>query len=235
MAWHVGPLLGFDTETTGVDVFTDRVVTAATVLTDDGSDEVKTWLVNPGVEIPEGAAAVHGITTEHAASHGREPREALWEISQQLYEAMANDIPVVGFNVAFDLTLMESELARHGLPTLASQLGRPLAPIIDPLVLDRGLDRYRRGKRTLEFLCAHYEVATGTLHDAGEDVRATLGVLGAIAGRYAHIVSMTLDDLHTWQVGKHREWAESFNSWRQTKGFTGPGASPHWPVQLAES
>src|SRR5699024_2036021 len=67
MAWHVGPLLGFDTETTGVDVFTDRVVTAATVLTEDGSDEVRTWLDDPGVEIPAGAAAVPGITTAHAA------------------------------------------------------------------------------------------------------------------------------------------------------------------------
>lgn len=237
MAWHVGPLLGFDTETTGVDVFSDRIVTAATVLRaaggDGDSDEVATWLVNPGVEIPAGASAVHGISTEHAAEHGRDPREALWEISQQLYQAMSNNVPVVGFNVAFDLTLLEAELARHGLPGLAEQLGRPLSPVIDPLVLDRGLDRYRKGKRTLEFLCAHYGVGTGALHDAGEDVRATLGVLGAIAGRYAEIVALALDELHHWQVNKHREWAENFNSWRQSKGFTDAGASIEWPVQRA--
>lgn len=235
MAWHVGPLLGFDTETTGVDVFSDRIVTAATVLTGDGDDDVATWLINPGVEIPPGAAAVHGISTEHAREHGREPRESLWEISQQLYRAMTINIPVVGFNVNFDLTLMESELERHGLPTLASQLGRPLSPVIDPLVLDRGLDRYRKGKRTLEFLCAHYGVIVGELHDAGEDVRATLGVLGAMAGKYSQLVSMHLEELHEWQIGKHREWAENFNSWRQSRGFAGPGASPEWPVQIAST
>ena len=231
MTWHGGPVLGFDTETTGVDVFSDRIVTAAAVLRGKGELETTTWLINPGVEIPAGAAAVHGITTEHAREHGRDPREALWEISQHLYRALANDIPVVGFNAAFDLTLLESELARHELPTLAAQLGRSPAPVIDPLVLDRGLDRYRRGKRTLELLCAHYGVTTGDLHDAGEDVRATLGVLDAIAGQYPEIARMELAELHAWQVGKHREWAEGFNAWRESRGMEGPGASPDWPLQ----
>lgn len=233
MTWHSGPVLGFDTETTGVDVFSDRIVTAAAVLRGDDEHEVTTWLIDPGVDIPPGASAVHGISTEHAREHGSEPREALAQIADHLHQALIDEIPVVGFNVSFDLTLLESELARHGLPTLAARLGRPLSPIIDPLVLDRGLDRYRRGKRTLEFLCEHYGVPTGDLHDAGEDVRATLGVLSAIASQYAEITVLALEELHAWQVTKHREWAENFNSWRQSRGFTGPGASPHWPLQLA--
>ena len=34
MGWTDGPLLGFDTETTGVDVDNDRIVTAALVRRD---------------------------------------------------------------------------------------------------------------------------------------------------------------------------------------------------------
>jgi|SRR5690625_971126 len=233
MTWLAGPLLGFDTETTGVNVFTDRIVTAALVSSGAEGEEVRTWLIDPGVEIPAGASAVHGITTAHARAHGRPPREALEEMSQQLYRALAAGVPVVGFNINFDLTLLEAELARHGLPTLAAQLGGPIAPVVDPLVLDRGLDRYRRGKRTLEHLCTHYGVTTGDLHDAGEDVQATLGVLRALGAKFPEISGISPAELHTWQVGKHREWAENFNEWRRSKGLEGPGATAEWPVQAA--
>ena len=61
----------FDLETTGVDVTTDRIVTAHVGLL--GPDGValrsQSWLADPGVEIPEGATAVHGITTAHARAH----------------------------------------------------------------------------------------------------------------------------------------------------------------------
>lgn len=57
-AWPLGPLLGFDTETTGVDPSGDRLVTAALVRRAapqaDGvrPQSVTTWLADPGVEIP---------------------------------------------------------------------------------------------------------------------------------------------------------------------------------------
>lgn len=235
MTWHGETLIGFDTETTGVDVFRDRIVTAAVVERTGGEDAVSTWLINPGVEIPAGAAAIHGITTEHAQAHGVQPVEALEEITHHLHQALSQGVPVVGFNVAFDLTLLEAELARNNLTSLSARLGRPPSPVIDPLVLDRALDRYRRGKRTLGVLCSHYGVGTGDLHDAGEDVRATLGVLDAISTRFGDITAMSAQELHAWQVDKHREWAESFNSWRQRQNLTGPGANPDWPLHAAPS
>ena len=73
MSWIDDPWMGFDTETTGVRALKDRLVTAALVLRIDGAsyrsgvsapDQVATWLTDPGVEIPEQATAVHGITTE---------------------------------------------------------------------------------------------------------------------------------------------------------------------------
>ncbi|MCH8547200.1 MAG: 3'-5' exonuclease, partial [Cryomorphaceae bacterium] len=47
------PLCIFDLETTGVQVTKDRIVEMAAVkIHPDGTEEVKRWLVNPGMPIP---------------------------------------------------------------------------------------------------------------------------------------------------------------------------------------
>lgn len=231
MSWTTRPLLGFDTETTGVDVHNDRIVTAALVRRVPGeSTEVRTWLIDPGVPIPAEAAAIHGISTEHAVEHGEAPGPALEEIASLIAADLALGVPVVAFNAAFDLSLLDAELVRHGLPTLGERLGREVTPVIDPLVLDRSLDRYRKGKRKLGDLCAHYGVFDGgNLHTADVDVLATLDVLEAMTRAFPEIVDQDLDTLHRHQITAHRAWAENFNSWRQQQGYVGAGASTAWP------
>lgn len=230
--WTDGPVVGFDTETTGVDVHSDRVVTAAIVRRAGGTQAVATWLLDPGIEIPAEAAAIHGITTTHARAYGRRPAEALDEIARTLAAALLRDEPVVAFNASFDLTLLDAELRRYALPTLAERIGRPVRVVIDPLVLDRHLDRYRPGKRTLGDLRTHYRVATdATLHAADVDVAATLDVLRAMTRAYPHLRTASLDSLHDLQVAAHRRWATSFNAWRDGQGLTGPGAELEWPMR----
>ncbi|MHA3948385.1 exonuclease domain-containing protein [Cellulomonas bogoriensis] len=225
-------MVGFDTETTGVDVTTDRVVTAAVVRREGSSTSVRSWLVDPGVDIPEGAAAIHGITTEHARRHGRPPAEVLEEVATELVDALGRGEPVVAFNASFDLSLLDAELRRHGLATLPQRLQRPVRVVLDPLVLDRALDRYRRGKRKLVDLCGHYGVQDRPgLHTADVDVLATLDVLDAISSRFPEVADLDLDRLHDRQVQAHRAWAENFNAWRAEQGLTGPGAETTWPVR----
>ena len=233
--WTRRPLLGFDTETTGVDVTGDRIVTAALVLRTPGiRTEVRTWLIDPGVEIPEEAAAIHGISTQHARDHGVPPLEALEEIATELAAHLADGVPVVAYNAAFDLSLLDAELLRHGLKTLPQRLGSPVEPVVDPLVIDRWLDRYRPGKRRLGDLSQWYGVTSdGDLHTAEVDVLATLDVLEALARRFPELERMSLVDLHEQQRGAHRQWAMSFNEWRREQGLDGPGASGAWPVQHA--
>ena len=158
MSWTDGPLLGFDTETTGVDVDHDRIVTAALVRRDASGTHVRSWLIDPGVPIPDAAAAIHGVSTEHARTHGRPPREALEEIATDLAEALRGGVPVVAYNASFDLCLLDAELRRHRLKTLPDRLCSDARPVIDPLVLDRAEDRLRRGKRKLVDLCGYYQV-----------------------------------------------------------------------------
>jgi DNA polymerase-3 subunit epsilon len=191
---------------------------------------VRTWLVDPGVPIPEAASAIHGITTEHAREHGVPPTQALDEIAAQIAEAMAAGVPVVAYNASYDLCLLEAELHRHGLPTVEDRLGGAVRPVIDPLVLDRAEDRYRSGKRKLVDLCGVYQVVdTGSLHTADVDVVATLDVLERIVGRFPHLGELDLVDLHDYQVTAHRAWAEAFNAWRAERGYDGPGAETVWP------
>ena len=233
-SWSTGPFLGFDTETTGVDVTTDRIVTAALVRRDSSGTHTRTWLIDPGVEIPTAASAIHGISTERARADGVTPVRALEEIAAAIAEAQLGGVPLVAFNAAYDLAILDNELERHGLAPLAERLGRDCMPVLDPLVLDRGLDRYRRGKRKLQNLCVHYAVPEEeNLHTAEVDVVATLDVLSQIAARYPEMGERSLEEVHRWQVTKHREWAEGFNAWRRTEGLPGPGAGLGWPMPLA--
>lgn len=56
------PLCVFDLETTGTNVSTDRIVEISILkVNPHASKETKTWLVNPGMPIPEPASLVHGI------------------------------------------------------------------------------------------------------------------------------------------------------------------------------
>ena len=221
-------LLGFDTETTGVSVTNDRIITTALVTRDEqGVVLERDWLIDPGVEIPARASAIHGITTEYAQAHGRPPAEALEEIAQAL--TARPGLPIVAFNASYDLRILDSELARHGLSTLSKRLGRPVGPVLDPLVLDRGVDRYRRGARKLGDLVAHYRVETrGDLHDAVVDVRSTIDVLDAILDAHLELQQMTLEELHAWQVGHHRAWADNFNAFLASKGRN-PDVDLVWP------
>ena len=213
-------LIGFDTETTGTSTQRDRVVTAAVVhRAADGTMEERTWLIDPGVEIPSTATAVHGITTEQARSQGAQPELALEEIAANLAAALSQNVPLLGFNVSYDLRLLEADLARHGVTGLAARLGCEVAPLIDPLVIDRAVDRYRKGKRTLSDLMAVYGVAElDNLHDAAVDVRASIAVFDSLASSYRQIDLMSLAELHQWQRVEHGKWATRLNEFFKSKG-----------------
>ncbi|MBD8078328.1 exonuclease domain-containing protein [Cellulosimicrobium arenosum] len=230
MSWTTGPLLGLDTETTGVDVAQDRIVTVAVVLREAGNSHLRTWLLDPGVPIPTEATAIHGVTTAHAAAHGTAPAVALEEIASLVAEQQLRGVPVVAFNAAFDLALLDVELARHGMPTLAERLGRPVRPVIDPLVIDRGWDLERAGKRRLGDLCDCYGVDdVGPLHTADADVLATFEVLDAIVRTFPDLGEISLDALHDAQVGAHRRWVDGLESSGRERAYVGAGADGRWP------
>ncbi|CAM5280282.1 3'-5' exonuclease DinG [Streptomyces californicus] len=123
--WFEGPLAAFDTETTGVDVEQDRIVSAALVAQDTAGGRVRVtrWLVSPGVPVPPGATDVHGLTDDHLRRNGRWPAPVMHEMARALAESCASGRPLVVMNAPFDLTMLDRELRRHR----ASSSG-PVAP-----------------------------------------------------------------------------------------------------------
>ncbi|WP_228975441.1 exonuclease domain-containing protein [Streptomyces sp. DH12] len=235
--WFEGPLAAFDTETTGVDVERDRIVSAAVVVQDAEGGRVRTtrWLVNPGVPVPREATDVHGLTDDHLQRLGRWPAPVMDEIARALSEQAAAGRPLVVMNAPFDLTLLDRELRRHQ----ASSLGRYLrdAPlrVLDPRVLDKHLDRYRKGRRTLTDLCAHYEVALDGAHDAAADAAASLGVVRAVGRRFAaRLEELTVAELHSRQAVWHAAQARGLQAWFARNGSE-EEVDPAWPVRPGQS
>lgn len=216
--WAAGPYLALDFETSGVNTETDRAVTAAIVDIRPGQQpRTRTWLINPGVDIPAGATAVHGITTDMARADGVHPSAALDEISLELETALASGMPIVAMNAAFDLTLLDRELLRYKLGGLGERLGGydALRPVLDPFVLDREVDKYRKGSRTLTSLCQHYKVKLDGAHDASADARAACRVLWRIAKQYPRVIgTVDLHELHDRQVVWHGERQRDFKAYR---------------------
>ena len=165
---------------------TARIVTAHVGLIDETGAVVerKDWIVNPGVPIPEGAAAVHGITDERAQRFGRPPGEVVAEILAAIRSVFLRGFPLVVYNAPYDLTLLAAEADRHRLWPLETT-----APIVDPFVLDKEVDRFRKGKRTLTAATEVYGVALTDAHDAGADAIAAGRLAQAIARRYPDVLA----------------------------------------------
>ncbi|WP_207555851.1 exonuclease domain-containing protein [Intrasporangium flavum] len=136
----------FDLETTGVDPHRDRIVTAAIIEAGAGvKTTTRSWMLNPVIDIPQGATDVHGITTEMARLDGRDASTGVRELAADLLSCIGSGLPVVGHNVVYDLTLLHAELVRHGHTTLAAAFAG-IRPVIDTMVLEKQLDPYRPGK-----------------------------------------------------------------------------------------
>ncbi|AUG76563.1 DNA polymerase III subunit epsilon [Kitasatospora sp. MMS16-BH015] len=232
MSWISGPLVGFDLETTGTDVETDRIVTAALVrLEADGTVSAERgWLLDPGVAIPEQASAIHGISTDRARQHGAAPAGAVAEITAAVAEVLGAGTPLVVMNARYDLSLLDRECHRHGVPSLADRLGRPPAPVVDPLVLDKHVDRYRRGKRALQALCAHYGVALEDAHNAAADALAAARVARRMGERYATVGAMPPADMHTLQTRAAAEQSASLQAYLRRTSNPAAVVEPAWPV-----
>lgn len=201
-AWFKGRALSFDTETTGVDTETCRIVTGHAVeVGADGAKTIGSWLVNPGVPIPAEASAIHGITDEIAAT-GWKPLEAVGQMRDRLEAAWADGLPVIICNAPFDLGLLFAEC-----------------------------DRYRRGKRTLTALAEHYGVKQGAAHSAEGDALTAARVVWAQAKVYTQTHAIDLAGMQKLQADAHFSWAVNYaDHLRGKHPGVEPKVSTAWPI-----
>lgn len=251
MTWNTKPFVAFDLETTGPDPETARIVSAAVLRFDPatGTVDVRAWLVNPGIPIPAEATAVHGITDERVRADGRDPAEAVSEIVGALLSDRGPEgfvAPVVAYNAAYDLTVLHRETLRHA-PADTEALWAFAEPVIDPRVIDKQKDRYRKGKRTLTDVCAHYGVELTDAHSAAADAMAAGNLALALAEKYPELTKVDTAYLHERQAVWYADQAKGLAQyWRDTAvSLAGvEGESPvtkdlreraanintHWPI-----
>ena len=176
------PLVFFDLETTGTDIVRDRIVQISVLkLHPDGSEEVRTRLINPECPIPSEASAIHRITDADVLS-----KPTFRNVGMSLFHFFSG-CDLAGFNSnRFDLPLLVEEFARGGI-----QFPEPGCKLIDVQTI-----YHKKEERTLsaayKFYCGKTHVDA---HDAEADVRATLEVFKSQLERYDDI-GASIDKVH---------------------------------------
>ncbi|MER6976010.1 exonuclease domain-containing protein [Streptomyces carpinensis] len=226
--WLDFPLIGLDFETTGVDVNRDRVVSGAVVRYGGGQPtEVRSWRSDVGgMEIPAEATRIHKITTERARAEGRPAAEVIREVTETLAAYSMVGLPLVAMNAQFDLTLLERECERYGVKSLWNST--PV--VLDPRVLDKRFAKYRRGKRNLGAICAHWGVRLDRAHNAEVDAKAACAVVWKIAKRHPWLTRQELGDLHEAQVVWAREQTQEFREYLARVGHDVDDSPFDWPL-----
>ncbi|WP_374948140.1 exonuclease domain-containing protein [Mucilaginibacter sp.] len=165
------PLAFFDLETTGTNIGVDRIVEISVIkLHPDGTDEVGTWRVHPGIPIPLESSLVHGIYDEHIKDEKR-----FKELGNHIAEFIG-DADLAGYNSnKFDIPMLMEEFLRAGV-----DFDLENRHFVDVQNIFHQMEQ-RTLKAAYQFYCDKQIV---NAHSAEADTRATMEVLLAQIERY---------------------------------------------------
>lgn len=189
------PIAFIDVETTGLNVSSDRIVELTILkIYSDGTEEIKSHRINPGIPIPPEATEIHGITDEDVVD---EPQ------FQQYSKSICNFIngcDIAGFGVKrFDLRILEAEFKRAGVT-----FSRRERRILDALIIYH--------KFHPRDLAAAYKEYCGTElekpHTSLGDVRAAVEILEAQLGIHTELPK-DVDGLCEFCNGEEANWVDA--------------------------
>ena len=204
----------FDTETTGLDNQTDRVIEIGGVELANKFPTGRSFHVYinaQGQKVHPEALAVHGITDEFL-----QDKPVFAEIIEEM-GALFDGAKLVAHNANFDMGFINAEYARLGLP--------PIDPgrIIDTLALARR--RHPMGPNSLDALCKRYGIDNShrTKHGALLDAELLAEVYIEMNGGRQAALGLTESDAGT-----------SVQSRSSAAASVGPRPSPLAPRRSAE-
>ena len=190
MKWRHLRIVGFDTETTGLNPYEgDRIIEFAAVvfsLAPDGTvadREDHAWLVNPGIPVPRTTTQITGITTADVQA-----APPFVEIADEVIALLQGSI-AVAHNFPFDMAHISEELRR-----IERDWPEPLAEV-DTVDLSM---RYYTDARShkLADVCERLDVPLDGAHRATNDAAATGQVFIELARK--HHVEDDLQAMLDW-------------------------------------
>lgn len=214
-------MLSFDLETTSVNPREARIVTSAMVRIDSAGAHPTELLADPGVEIPEAAQKIHGISTEYAREHGRPHQEVLDATVQEIRRGWDDGLNLIVFNATYDLSVLR---ALTGDFTVTGA-------VYDPFVIDKLKDRYRKGKRTLSHLCEHYRVRLDNAHEATSDALAAARIAWKQVRLWPDLLEMSSAELMEFQAVGYFEMQSEFKQYLTSRGRDASDVATSWPMQ----
>jgi DNA polymerase-3 subunit epsilon len=184
-SWEDIPITVIDFETTGRDSETDRVIEIGLVTFEKGKvSSRESWLVNPGIPVPEESRAVHGITDEEL-----EGAPDFATVMPRLLELLQGKLPVA-YNVSFDRGFLLTEIARAApkgmTPGDMPPAARDDVVWVDPLVWAREILKELQSRR-LGDVAKHLGIPLEQAHRAAGDAEATGRILLALAPQLPRI------------------------------------------------
>ena len=175
------PIAFIDLETTGISITNDRIIEIAIVkIAADGTRLVKRKLINPGMPIPAGSTAVHGITDEMVKD-----APSFKQVANECKQFM-DHCDIGGYNSnRFDIPMLIEEFLRAGIEF--STEGRKFVDVQKIF--------HKMEERTLSAAYKFYcqKILEGA-HSAEADAQATYEILEAQVTRYPQM-GVTVDSI----------------------------------------
>ena len=214
------PIVSFDLETTGLDVQKDRIVEISCVkIMPDGSKDIRTYRVNPGIPIAPEASRIHGITNEDVSD---EPH--FHKLASSLADFLVG-CDLTGFNLErFDLPMLKNELSRCGIDF-------PQGPVH---VIDAQKIFFKKEPRTLSAAYQFYcNKELNNAHSAQADAEATAEILMAQVTRYEDLPT-SIEELDDYCHPVHPDWVDGEGKivWKEGQATINFGR--HSGVSLAQ-
>lgn len=200
----------FDTETTGTNPKTDKIVQIATMQMKKGNivpEKSVNQLINPGIPIPKEAESVHGISDEMVKNAPKMDDFVGNLLDETLTKK--NGI-IVAYNSKFDVPLLNRYIREHNVSSDKQLKEKSLAKVLDPFILIQRIHPFLGAKKKLGqqyhwLFCKPMENA----HDALADVNGTVDVLKYCLyylseHRKDKSIPLTLREVLIFQNGGHK-------------------------------
>ncbi len=165
------PLVFFDLETTGINVATDRIVEISYLkIFPNGTEESKTYRVNPTIPIPPKTTEIHGIKDEDVKDAPK-----FSELAKNIAKILEGS-DIAGYNSnKFDIPLLAEEMLRAGI-----DIDLKKRKFVDVQVIF-----LKKEPRTLSAALKYYcNKDLDNAHSAEADTRATYEILKAQLDQY---------------------------------------------------